>query len=118
MNTAANTSHHSARSPRWILVTPWLVLAAACGSDDADAEASSAPLQAAIDAIVERGAPGVIASSRSGSQISTVTSGVRDLATGEPITEDDRFRGGSTSKPLLAAVVLQLAEEQVLSLDD
>jgi D-alanyl-D-alanine carboxypeptidase len=118
MNTATHISHDATRSRRWILVTPCLMLAAACGSDDADAEASSAPLQAAIDAIVEHGAPGVVALSRNGSQVTMAAAGVRDLATGEPITARDRFRGGSTSKPLLAAVVLQLAEEQVLSLDD
>jgi D-alanyl-D-alanine carboxypeptidase len=75
-------------------------------------------LQSAIDALVELGAPGVIAYRRQGSSVTTLTSGVRDLETREPMRAGDRFRGASTSKSLLATVVLQLAGEGVLSLDD
>lgn len=118
MNTATIISRHSTSSRHWIQATPLLLLAAACGTGEGDPGHESAALQVAIDAIVEQGAPGVIAFRRSGPRVSIATSGVRDLTTGEPITGQDRFRGGSTSKPLLAVVVLQLAEEQSLSLDE
>lgn len=43
--------------------------------------------------------------------------GVRDMRTGAPALENARFRAGSTTKVVTAAVVLQLAAEQRISLD-
>jgi len=45
-------------------------------------------------------------------------SGMADIAAGEPITADTVFRLGSITKQFAAAVVLQLAAEGKLSLDD
>jgi D-alanyl-D-alanine carboxypeptidase len=111
----SNDSRRRRRSRRGIAL---LVLAVTACTNDDESEASSTSLQTAVDAIVATGAPGVVAFRRSGPHVAIATSGVRDLATGEPIDARDRFRGGSTSKPLLATVVLQLAEEGVLALDD
>ena len=47
-----------------------------------------------------------------------VAAGVADIETGAPLAPDARFRAGSILKPFVAAVVLQLVEEGVLSLDD
>jgi D-alanyl-D-alanine carboxypeptidase len=44
--------------------------------------------------------------------------GHRDEDRAEPVTADDRFRLASVTKLYVAAVVLQLADEGVLSLDD
>jgi D-alanyl-D-alanine carboxypeptidase len=45
------------------------------------------------------------------------TAGVRDLRTGAPALENARFRAGSTTKIVTAALVLQLAAEGRISLD-
>lgn len=44
--------------------------------------------------------------------------GVADLASGEPVTVDDRFEIGSITKLFTAVALLQLQEEGALSLDD
>ncbi|MEU4431898.1 serine hydrolase domain-containing protein [Nocardia rhamnosiphila] len=46
------------------------------------------------------------------------TSGTADLTTGRPVSPDGYFRMASTSKALVATVVLQLAAEATLSLND
>lgn len=49
---------------------------------------------------------------------SVATSGTADLNTGRPVPSDGYFRMASTSKTLVATVVLQLEAEGELSLDD
>ncbi|SDO22051.1 D-alanyl-D-alanine carboxypeptidase [Streptomyces sp. cf386] len=49
---------------------------------------------------------------------SVATSGTADLNTGRPVRSDGSFRMASTSKTLVATVVLQLEAEGRLSLDD
>ncbi|MFF7656322.1 serine hydrolase domain-containing protein [Streptomyces sp. NPDC007983] len=49
---------------------------------------------------------------------SVATSGTADLNTGRPVPSDGYFRMASTSKTLIATVVLQLDAEGGLSLDD
>ncbi|MGC0334062.1 D-alanyl-D-alanine carboxypeptidase [Streptomyces sp. SAI-170] len=49
---------------------------------------------------------------------SVATSGTADLGTGRPVPSDGYFRMASTSKTLVATVVLQLEAEGRLSLDD
>lgn len=49
---------------------------------------------------------------------SVATSGTADLNTGRPVPSDGYFRMASTSKTLVATVVLQLEAEGGLSLDD
>ncbi|UCM89682.1 serine hydrolase domain-containing protein [Streptomyces marincola] len=51
-------------------------------------------------------------------RVHTATAGVADLRTGRQVPPDGHFRIGSTNKTLVAAVVLQLASEGALSLDD
>jgi D-alanyl-D-alanine carboxypeptidase len=81
-----------------------------------------ARLQAALDAGIagSRGQlPGVIVYLRQGDREPWIAAaGVADIATGAKLTVDARFRGGSSLKSLVAAVVLQLVEEGALSLDD
>lgn len=48
----------------------------------------------------------------------TGVSGVSSLATGAPITANDRFRIGSISKTFTAMTILRLAQEGAFSLDD
>ncbi|MFE5284172.1 serine hydrolase domain-containing protein [Nocardia sp. NPDC056611] len=49
---------------------------------------------------------------------SVATSGTADLATSDPVPSDGYFRMASTAKTLVATVVLQLAGEGSLTLDD
>jgi D-alanyl-D-alanine carboxypeptidase len=81
---------------------------------------TSAPpaLQQALDKLVSDGVPGAIALERDGGQEWHAASGVADLATKRPIRPTDRFRIGSMTKAYVSTVVLQLAGERRLSLDD
>lgn len=75
-------------------------------------------LQQAADQMVADGAPGVIILSRSGRQVSDVVAGLADKATGQPMQPQDRVHIGSITKTFVATVVLQLAAERRLSLND
>ncbi len=62
--------------------------------------------------------PGIVALVRRGSETKTLTYGVADVPTKEPMTQDHRFRIGSITKSMVATVVLQLVDEGELSLTD
>lgn len=47
-----------------------------------------------------------------------LASGVTDLTTDTPVTTEDHFRIGSVTKPMTAALVLQLVEEGLIELDE
>jgi D-alanyl-D-alanine carboxypeptidase len=88
----------------------------------AQAATAAAPappaLQLALDKLVGDGVPGVIALQRQGQKQWHATAGVANLRTQEPIRARDRFRIGSITKAYVSTVVLQLAAERRLSLDD
>ncbi|WP_194201975.1 serine hydrolase domain-containing protein [Glycomyces albidus] len=76
-------------------------------------------LQADADAIVAFGVTGVqarVTGDDGGTR--AVTSGVADIDTGAPVDDEGLMRIGSVTKTFVATVVLQLAGEGVLSLDD
>ena len=75
-------------------------------------------LQRAADALVATGAPGTIVLVRDGDRTTRVVAGYANLATGRPMRASDRFRVGSTTKTFVSTVVLQLAGEGKLALDD
>src|SRR4051794_7475108 len=77
-----------------------------------------AKLQHALDAVVSSGAPGAIALVREGRRSVQLVSGYERLATKRPMRARDRFRVGSVTKTFVATVVLQLAGEGTLTLDD
>ncbi|WP_173390792.1 serine hydrolase domain-containing protein [Actinomadura litoris] len=83
--------------------------------------ANAAPkpkVQAAADDLVASGVPGVNIMMRRGGHVSYVTSGVSDKATGAPMDHRLMFRAASLTKSFTSTVVLQLAAEHRLSLDD
>jgi len=89
------------------------------------ATASAAPdrpdrtrLQHALDAVVSTGAPGASVLVRHGRQSVRLASGYENLAMRRPMRASDRFRVGSVTKTFVATVVLQLAGERKLALDD
>ncbi|MEU6721834.1 serine hydrolase domain-containing protein [Nonomuraea sp. NPDC046802] len=77
-----------------------------------------AGVQQALDATVAAGAPGVLAriDDEHGTWIGT--SGTADLDTRTPVPREARFRAASLTKSMVSAVVLQLAQEGRLSLDE
>ncbi|MFD9903103.1 serine hydrolase domain-containing protein [Streptomyces sp. NPDC059063] len=79
---------------------------------------SHARTQAALDRIVEQGAPGVIAEARDGHGVWRGRAGVADLAAGHERSTHEKFRIASLSKTFTAVVLLKLEAEGRLSLDD
>ena len=77
-----------------------------------------AGLQQSADQMVADGTPGVIIMTRRGHQVSDVVAGLADTATGQPMQAQDRVHIGSITKTFVATVVLQLAAERRLSLND
>jgi D-alanyl-D-alanine carboxypeptidase len=75
-------------------------------------------LQRDLDAIVATGVPGVLAEVRAGGRTLRGTSGVGDLDSQAPVNGSGFFRIGSNTKTFVAVVVLQLAAEHRLSLED
>ncbi len=100
------------------------LFSSACGGDDADgapgaeSDAGKAALQALADRVVAEGVPGVLVLSRKGERTLEVTSGVSDLVSGQTLESGDRVRIASVTKTYVATIILQLAEEQKLSLAD
>ncbi|RJL35288.1 serine hydrolase domain-containing protein [Bailinhaonella thermotolerans] len=77
-----------------------------------------APLQRVLDQAVADGMPGAIAHVRDARGSWFGTAGVADTTTGRKRRQQDHFRAGSTTKTFIAVVLLQLAAERRLSLDD
>ncbi|TDD64873.1 class A beta-lactamase-related serine hydrolase [Actinomadura darangshiensis] len=77
-----------------------------------------AKVQAQADRLVADGAPGVIVMTRRGGRVSHVTAGVSDKATGAPMDHRLLVRVASVTKSFTSTVMLQLAAERRLSLDD
>jgi D-alanyl-D-alanine carboxypeptidase len=80
--------------------------------------ADAAGLQERLDDVVAAGAVGALAEVRDGHGVWRGTSGVAQLGTTRPVPVDGRFRAGSITKSFVATVVLQLAGEGRLRLDD
>lgn len=79
----------------------------------------SAEVQRVLEgAVTEQGYPGAIAEVRDGRRQWFGSAGAADLRTGREPLPQDRFRVGSITKTFTATVVLQLAAEYTLSLDD
>ncbi|WP_406290408.1 serine hydrolase domain-containing protein [Embleya sp. NBC_00896] len=69
-------------------------------------------------AVTRGGLPGILAEVRDGDRQWFGTAGVADTRTGRKRSQQDRFRIGSITKTFVATVVLQLAAEGRLGLDD
>ncbi|MFE7723845.1 serine hydrolase domain-containing protein [Nocardia rhizosphaerihabitans] len=80
---------------------------------------SSADLQRGLDAITALGVSGAQAGAvDSTGRSSVVVSGVAEVGTNRPVPGNGYFRIASATKPIVAAVVLQLVGEGKLSLED
>ncbi len=94
------------------------VAAALCLLPLTAAAADKTTLQHDADALHALGITGIQARSYVGGHRQNVTSGVGNVATGQPVPPNGRFRIGSTNKTFVATVVLQLAGEHRMSLED
>jgi D-alanyl-D-alanine carboxypeptidase len=77
-----------------------------------------AALQADVQAILATGVVAVQAEHSYGEDRSYASAGPRVIGGAEPVAHGDRFRIASTTKTFTMALVLMLAEEGALSLDD
>ncbi|HDR7992789.1 TPA: beta-lactamase family protein [Bacillus cereus] len=67
---------------------------------------------------LQLGYPGILAQISKGGKTWSYTAGIADLRTKKPMKTDFRFRIGSVTKTFIATVLLQLAGENRLNLDD
>jgi len=82
-------------------------------------EASEADLDAALEkSFKESGAPGVVAAVQTPEYTWVGTLGVADRTSEEPMTPDVHHRIGSVNKTFTISLLLQAADEGLLSLDD
>ena len=95
------------------------IVAGAC-SDDVTGPPAARGLQGLSDSLADAwDVPGLVVAVRhSGEEPNIVASGRADLGSGRRMTPLDRFRVGSLTKPMVAIVILQLADEGRLALDD
>lgn len=93
-------------------------LAALLAAPAAGAPQSKPALGLATTALVAAGAPGVEVLVNDGKTTVRFAAGVSNRATKTPLQSTDPFRVGSLTKTFVAAVVLQLAGEGKLGLDD
>ncbi|WAP70642.1 autotransporter outer membrane beta-barrel domain-containing protein [Jiella pelagia] len=84
-----------------------------------DNQTTAAEMQATIDqALISKRIPGATVSIRQGDVRWVSNSGVADVATGAAPTPDTTFAYRSVTKSFVTTVVLQLAEEGLVGLDD
>jgi len=100
--------------PRAFVVAALMILAVALPAAQAR-EPSGLP---SLKPLVAAGAPGAILLTAHGDAISRRALGSNDLRRRTVLRAGDSFRIGSLTKTYVAAIVLQLAEEGRLSLDD
>ena len=107
-----------------LCATGVITFTAACGDtsklspQDGPAAKEEAKIQRALDRLTATEAPGAIALVRDGNRTIRLTSGYGNLKEKTPIRATDRFRIGSVTKTFVATVVLQLAGEGELRLDE
>lgn len=75
-------------------------------------------LQSGLDVLRDEGIVGLVGAVSDGRERITASSGVARLGDRQPVPHDSQFRIGSNTKTFIAVVVLQLAEEGVLDIDD
>src|SRR4051794_4989930 len=93
--------------------------ASARGADcAAPPKAVAQGLQRSLDQLVAAGAPGAVALLREHGRTTRIAAGYANTRTKTRMRPSDRFRVGSVTKTFVATVVLQLAGEGKLSLDD
>lgn len=103
---------------RWAALALTIALLGACSDDPVAPPAVG--LQGLADSLAQAyRLPGmVVAVQRAGDAAEIVATGRADVESGRRLRAEDRFRVGSITKPMVATVILQLADEHRLALDD
>ncbi|WP_083666621.1 serine hydrolase [Saccharomonospora sp. CUA-673] len=119
MRTATRHSRTVTRGGVAVLTAALLAagLTAPAGASTA-ADDPSDPMQAALDGVTGAGIPGAVAATDDDGPAWRGHSGVGSLLTKKEPDADGRFRIASVSKPFTATLVLQLADERRIGLDD
>lgn len=105
----------------WPIVAAGIVLVAVASGvvwTAARAEPPSDRLGPLLDRVIEKGAPGALAVVRDGDVVRVEARGLADRGRAVPMRADARFRVGSITKTLVAALVLDLVQDGSLRLDD
>lgn len=97
-----------------LVVTALAFLLAACS----EAGQEAPELGAALERVVDAGAPGVFVAVRTRTITATEARGLAQREPAVPMRTDARFRIGSITKSFVAALVLLLVEDGRLTLDD
>jgi D-alanyl-D-alanine carboxypeptidase len=90
----------------------------AVAADGGPSPAALHRMQAAMDAMVADGVPGMYVQIRQGGRVTELRSGRPDLTSDRAWTQRSRFRVASVAKTFMAAVVMQLVAEGRLRLSD
>jgi len=98
-----------------LLAVPTPVLVVGC---DASRSRHEPELGTLLDRVVAAGAPGVFVVVREDGKVRTEARGFADRSPSRRMRADERFRIGSVTKTFVAALVLRLAEDGKLRLDD
>ncbi len=85
---------------------------------DSTCSIPSRAIQGELNAAVAAGVPGMVLLVRRGDNVVTFAAGVADVTNGRPIQANDRFRIASITKSFVAALVVRLAQDGRLGLDD
>ncbi|WP_436761995.1 serine hydrolase domain-containing protein [Streptosporangium sp. V21-05] len=101
-----------------ITASPAIASPATASSATASAPGHPGVQQVLDQAVAAKLAPGMVADVRDGRRSWFGSAGVSDTGTGRERRRNERFRIGSASKAFTATVVLKLAAEGRLSLDD
>jgi D-alanyl-D-alanine carboxypeptidase len=101
-----------------VTATTLAVIAVPTAAIAAPQQTDRGGLQRQLDDLVTAGAVGALAEVRDEHGRWRGVSGVAELGTTRPVPVDGRFRAGSITKTFVATVVLQLADEGRLRLDD
>lgn len=101
-----------------LLVLAAALAATACGGGSERAATREPELQRGLDELVAAGVPGAVLLVREGDVTLRLASGYGNLKPRTKMRAGDRFRVGSITKAFVATVVLQLADERKLTLDD
>jgi D-alanyl-D-alanine carboxypeptidase len=107
------------RAAACLLAAALAVTAATTGTSSAAVADDHAEVQRVLDeAVTDGGMPGVITEIREGRESWFGRAGVADTETGRERRRQEHFRAASVTKSFTATVVLKLAAEGRLSLDD
>lgn len=101
-----------------LLCVASFVLGCSSGPPEEDTATYDRMLQAGLDKLHADGIVGVHAEVVDGDRRSRARSGVAQIGSDQPVDFDSYFRMGSNTKTFVAVVVLQLAAEGALSLED